>query len=140
MKEYKLTSIKKIDDAARWVIKEINEYTVILIDGEMGAGKTTLIKEIGKQLGVKDVINSPTFSIINEYKTNQAEIIYHFDCYRINSDREAIEIGIPDYLYSGKLCFIEWGENIKNLLPENQLMIKIIVNDKNVRSLQIYNS
>lgn len=137
MKQYLLNSIDSINSAAEWVIENIHTKKIIIVDGEMGAGKTTLIKAIGKLLGVEQVINSPTFSIVNEYETNTGEIIYHFDCYRIETIREALEIGIPEYLESGNRCFIEWAEHISSLLPDDVCKIKIFVDEKHQRKLII---
>ncbi|GHU87466.1 tRNA (adenosine(37)-N6)-threonylcarbamoyltransferase complex ATPase subunit type 1 TsaE [Bacteroidia bacterium] len=113
-----------IQKAAREFIAFIKDNTVFAFKGKMGAGKTTFIKAICEELGVIDVINSPTFAIINEYRSNTtAELIYHFDFYRINSIREAYNIGIDDYFESGALCFIEWPEKIEELLPENTVFV-----------------
>ena len=137
MKQYLLNSIDTINSAAEWVIENIHTKKIIIVDGEMGAGKTTLIKTIGKLLGVEQVINSPTFSIVNEYETNTGEIIYHFDCYRIETIREALEIGLPEYLESGNRCFIEWAEHISSLLPDDVCKIKIFVDVFHQRRLII---
>ena len=101
---------------------------VILVKGEMGAGKTTMIKALCKALNSPDVVSSPTFSLINEYRTANNDPLYHFDCYRIESEEEAYDFGAEEYLHSGHLCFIEWSENIASLLPEesNALMIEKI--------------
>jgi tRNA threonylcarbamoyladenosine biosynthesis protein TsaE len=93
--------------------------------GQMGAGKTTFIKAICSELGVSDIVQSPTFSIINEYKTKAGELVFHFDFYRIRSIIEVFDIGYEDYLYSGNYCFIEWPELVESLLPENTVRIYI---------------
>ncbi|MCL4147156.1 UNVERIFIED_CONTAM: hypothetical protein GTU68_060851 [Idotea baltica] len=103
----------------------------------MGVGKTTLIKEIVKQLNVDDVVSSPTFSLVNEYQSKHGEAIYHFDFYRINDEEEALDMGVEEYLYSNNWCLIEWPENIKNLLPLNASKISLSVNDDGSRSLAI---
>jgi tRNA threonylcarbamoyladenosine biosynthesis protein TsaE len=108
---------------------------VWLFLGDMGAGKTTLIKEIGKWLGVTDAMSSPTFSIVNEYWTKDKKQVYHFDFYRIKNEIEAVEIGIEDYFYSGNYCFIEWPEKIPNLLPDVHAIIKIETTDNHHRTL-----
>jgi tRNA threonylcarbamoyladenosine biosynthesis protein TsaE len=126
MRKIIINNIDNIRKCATEFITYIDDKTVFAFEGDMGAGKTTFIKAICEELGVKDVINSPTFSIINEYRNHiSGESIYHFDLYRINKINEAQEIGIEDYLHSGSLCFIEWPEKIKNLLPENTLYISI---------------
>jgi tRNA threonylcarbamoyladenosine biosynthesis protein TsaE len=102
----------------------------------MGVGKTTLIKELSKQLGVTDVINSPTFSLVNEYEIIKDKI-YHFDFYRIKSEEEALDIGIEDYFFSGHWNLIEWPENISNLLPPNSTKIEMNKNQNGTRTLNI---
>ncbi len=115
-----------IRNAAREFIALIEDNTVFAFNGKMGAGKTTFIKAICEELGVTDVINSPTFAIINEYRSDiTAELIYHFDFYRINNISEAYNIGTEDYFESGALCFIEWPEKIEELLPENTVFVTI---------------
>ncbi|UZR95654.1 tRNA (adenosine(37)-N6)-threonylcarbamoyltransferase complex ATPase subunit type 1 TsaE [Chondrinema litorale] len=103
------------------------ESKVWTFTGELGAGKTTLIKEICKKCHVTDAMSSPSFSIVNEYRTVSEESIYHLDLYRINSLEEAVNIGIEEYLYSGELCLIEWPEIIEDLLPEDTLELEITI-------------
>lgn len=105
--------------------------------GEMGAGKTTLIKEICRKLGVLDVMSSPTFSIVNEYLDDTGEPIYHFDFYRLKEENEALDIGIEDYFYSDHFCLIEWPEKIPNLIPEVHLKININLVDEKTRSINL---
>jgi tRNA threonylcarbamoyladenosine biosynthesis protein TsaE len=109
---------------------------ILLFYGEMGVGKTTLIKEIAKQLGVKGVINSPTFALVNEYEIKYDKI-YHFDFYRINKEEEAMDIGIEDYFFSDHWCFIEWPQNISSLLPTNSVKIELTKNKNESRTLNI---
>ena len=109
---------------------------ILLFYGEMGVGKTTLIKEIAKQLGVKGVINSPTFALVNEYEIKNDKI-YHFDFYRINKEEEAMDIGIEDYFFSDHWCFIEWPQNISSLLPTNSVKIELTKNKNESRTLNI---
>jgi tRNA threonylcarbamoyladenosine biosynthesis protein TsaE len=126
MRKIIINNIDNIRKCAAEFITYINNETVFAFEGDMGVGKTTFIKAICEELGVEDVINSPTFSIINEYKNPvSGKLIYHFDFYRINEKNEAKEIGVEDYLYSDALCFIEWPEIIKKLLPENTVYISI---------------
>ena len=130
---------ENIHVAAAHFISLINDNTVFAFKGNMGAGKTTFIKAVCEELGVEDVINSPTFSIINEYRSESTgELIYHFDFYRINKISEAYDMGIEDYFYSGALCFIEWPEKIQQLLPENTVFINIEENPDSSRSLTIH--
>ena len=110
---------------------------VILFNGDMGVGKTTLIKELVNQLGIEDIANSPTFSLVNEYQTNDGKKVYHFDFYRIESEEEAYDIGIEDYFYDDHWCFIEWGEKVKNLLPLEIVNINIVTITDNQRTIEI---
>jgi len=126
MKEIIIDKIENIREAAAQFISIMNDNTVFAFEGSMGAGKTTFIKAVCEELGIEDVINSPTFSIINEYRNGATnELIYHFDFYRINKISEAYDIGTEDYFYSGAMCFIEWPEKIQELLPENTVFINI---------------
>lgn len=122
-----IDKIENIHKAAAEFIVAMGNNTVFAFEGSMGAGKTTFIKAICEKLGVEDVINSPTFSIINEYRSGiTGELIYHFDFYRINKINEAEDIGTEDYFDSGSLCFIEWPEKIQELLPESTAFITIM--------------
>jgi len=126
MKTIIINNIDNIYQAADEFIAAMGDHTVFAFQGNMGAGKTTFIKAICEKLGIEDVINSPTFSIINEYRSNTTgELIYHFDFYRINKLSEVQDIGTEDYFDSGALCFIEWPENIQELLPEDTVFVTI---------------
>ena len=103
----------------------------------MGTGKTTLIKEIVKQLGVTDMASSPTFSLVNEYLSQKGETIYHFDFYRIEKEEEAYDIGIEEYFYENNWCLIEWPEKVENLLPLESVEIRLTMNSDNTRTIQI---
>lgn len=117
-----------LPEAAKSFIEAMDDRTVFAFRGEMGAGKTTFITEVCRQLGVEDMANSPSFSIINEYRSDStAELIYHFDFYRLDSEEEAIEIGTEDYFDSGALCFIEWPERVESLLPGDTVEVSITV-------------
>ncbi len=129
-------SINEIDKAARFVIKN-SRSRIVLLDGDMGSGKTTLIKAIVKQLGSDDEANSPTFAIVNEYRTPGFPI-YHFDLYRLKDFYEALDFGIEEYLSQpDAYVFIEWSDIIAEILPENSQKIRIIVKENNTRVLQI---
>ncbi len=128
--EYTLTDLP---DVANKIISNIKEK-IVLFEAEMGVGKTTLIKEICKHLGVQSVISSPTYSLVNEYECNDG-LIYHFDFYRINDEEEAYQIGFEEYLDSNEWIFIEWPENVAGLLPESSTRIKIKIVDGNKRIL-----
>ena len=126
MNTLKIESLETIRQTAHAFISQMDDRTVFAFHGNMGAGKTTFIKAICEELGVEDVINSPTFAIINEYRSDTTgELIYHFDFYRINKLSEAEDIGTEDYFYSGALCFIEWPELIEELLPEEAVKVTI---------------
>jgi tRNA threonylcarbamoyladenosine biosynthesis protein TsaE len=109
----------------------------LLFYGSMGVGKTTLIKEIAKQLEIEDVVCSPTFSIVNEYHSAQGDKLYHFDFYRIENEEEAMDIGLEDYLYNDDWCLIEWPEKVKNLLPLNAVEIYLTKNEDESRNIVI---
>lgn len=117
-------SLEEINEVAQKIFSE-QPKKVILFNGEMGVGKTTLIKELSKNLGVTDATSSPTFSLVNEYQANDNQLVYHFDVYRLKSENEALDMGIDEYLYSGNWCFIEWAENIPNLIPDEHSVIEI---------------
>jgi tRNA threonylcarbamoyladenosine biosynthesis protein TsaE len=124
-KEIKCKDLSELPEVAAALIEFAEDFKVWIFEGEMGAGKTTLIKEICRLLKVKNNVTSPTFSIVNEYLTEKGEILYHFDFYRIKAESEAMDIGVEEYFYSGNLCFIEWASLIPNLLPPQYLKINI---------------
>lgn len=120
---------------AQDVAGAIKDNKVVLFYGEMGAGKTTLIKEICKQLGVTDSMSSPTFALVNEYQTKDNGTVYHFDLYRIKNTEECLDIGMEEYVYSGNYCFIEWPETAVPLLPPNYCSLHIKTEKDNTRSI-----
>ena len=124
--EIKIQSLEHIHEAAREFIAAMGDNTVFALYGKMGAGKTTFIKALCQELGVEDVVTSPTFAVINEYRSDIAgELIYHFDFYRIKKLEEVYDMGYEDYFYSGALCFIEWPELVEELLPGNTIKVTI---------------
>ena len=124
--EIKINSLNSIHEAAKQFIAAMGDNTVFAFYGKMGAGKTTFIKAVCEELGVTDVINSPTFAIVNEYRSDETgELIYHFDFYRIKKLSEVYDMGYEDYFYGGNLCFLEWPELIESLLPEDVTKVHI---------------
>mgnify|MGYP003605082662 FL=1 len=129
-------SIDQLEEVAQKIIAN-NPKKVILFHGEMGVGKTTLIKQLCRNLGVTDATSSPTFSLVNEYEADNNQLVYHFDFYRLNKETEALDMGIDDYLYSGNWCFIEWAEKIPNLIPNTHSVITISLLPDGKRSLTL---
>jgi tRNA threonylcarbamoyladenosine biosynthesis protein TsaE len=129
-------SLDQIQEVAEQIIVQ-NPKKIILFNGEMGVGKTTLIKQLCKSLGVEDATSSPTFSLVNEYYTSNNQIVYHFDFYRLNKETEALDMGVDDYLYSGNWCFIEWSEKIANLIPEEHSTVTIELLADGQRNLEL---
>ena len=147
--EIKIQELGKIREAARQFVSQIGQHTVFAFYGKMGAGKTTFIKAICEELGVEDVITSPTFAIVNEYEVDSSSItrhpspityppasIFHFDFYRIKRLEEVYDMGYEDYFYGSSLCLIEWPELIEELLPDDSLRVTIRVNEDNTRSVE----
>ena len=138
--EIKIQSLEHIHEAAREFIAAMGDNTVLALYGKMGAGKTTFIKALCQELGVEDVVTSPTFAVINEYRSDIAgELIYHFDFYRIKKLEEVYDMGYEDYFYSGALCFIEWPELVEELLPGNTIKVTIEELEDGSRKLTMEN-
>lgn len=135
--EITINKLENIREAARQFIDTIGDHTVFALYGKMGAGKTTFIKAVCEELGVEDVITSPTFAIVNEYtiSNHKAQSIYHFDFYRIKKLEEVYDMGFEDYFYSGSLCFIEWPELIEEVLPEDAVRVTITENPDGSRTI-----
>ena len=133
-----IKDLDHIEEAAREFIAQMGDDTVFAFYGKMGAGKTTFIKALCKLLGVEDEVNSPTFAIINEYRSQTtAELIYHFDFYRIKKLEEVYDLGYEDYFYSGALCFIEWPELVEELLPLDAKKVTITENSDGSRMITL---
>lgn len=132
----KIESLATIDRTAREFIASVGNSRLLAFYGEMGAGKTTFTAALCRELGVADNVCSPTFTIVNEYASRGAGTVYHFDFYRIRKLSEALDIGVEDYFYSGRLCIMEWPENIEELLPEETLKIRISVEDDGSRKIE----
>ena len=132
-----VNELADLDAAAKKVVEAIGNRKVIALYGQMGAGKTTLIKHICKALDVRDVVNSPSFSLVNEYQRPNGEPIYHFDFYRINKIEEAFDFGYEEYFFSNNLCLIEWPEVIEDLIPDDAVKLTIQVLGDGRREIQI---
>jgi tRNA threonylcarbamoyladenosine biosynthesis protein TsaE len=131
-----VSSLEGLELAANSLIKFAKGDKIWVMDGEMGAGKTTFVKAICEQLGVGDNVNSPTFSIVNEYRDESEGVYYHFDFYRIKNEEEAMDIGVDEYFYSGNHCFIEWASLIPSLLPDTYLKIEMQILDRERRLIK----
>lgn len=134
-----IPTLEALPEAAEKFVALMGDETVYAFKGEMGAGKTTFIRQLCRALGVEeDLANSPSFSIINEYRSDTtAELMYHFDLYRLETVEEALEIGVEDYFDSGALCFLEWPERIEPLLPDDTVVVDLKVNDDESRTLTV---
>lgn len=132
-----INSLDEIQQAAKQFIAQMGDRTVYAFYGKMGAGKTTFIKALCEELGVEDVINSPTFAIVNEYRSRTAELIYHFDFYRIKKLEEVYDMGFEDYFYCGALCFIEWPQLIEELLPSDTVRVEITEEENGKRVVNV---
>ncbi|MGR6087160.1 MAG: tRNA (adenosine(37)-N6)-threonylcarbamoyltransferase complex ATPase subunit type 1 TsaE [Arcticibacter sp.] len=130
LKTYHCHSLADLPDVASDLIAQLPDQRVFLLFGEMGVGKTTLIKSLCSALGVADTVNSPTFTLVNEYLDVHGDPVYHFDLYRLEKESEALDFGMEDYLCSGHYCFIEWPEKAARLMPEDAARIKITVNNQ----------
>ena len=139
MKTITISTLEDLPRAAREFVEAMDDSTVFAFYGDMGAGKTTFINALCRELGVsEDVATSPSFSIVNEYRSDTtAELIYHFDLYRLENLDEALDMGIEDYFDSGVLCLLEWPERIEELLPDDDIRVKLFVNNDDTRTLQL---
>lgn len=129
--------LTELNLAAQKLIEAAGEEKIWIFQGEMGAGKTTLIKEIARSYGIIDQVSSPTFSIVNEYDNKAMETFYHFDFYRLDDPTEALDIGIEEYFYSGNYCWLEWAEKIASFVPDKFLLIRIQNETQSTRTLTI---
>ena len=139
MKTIAIESLESIDAAAKEFAVALGENRIVAFYGSMGAGKTTFISALCRYFGVEDDVCSPTFTIVNEYRAADGDSIFHFDFYRIDSLKEAVDIGFEEYLYSGSLCLIEWPEKVEQLLPEETLNVKITATGDDSRIIEIDN-
>jgi tRNA threonylcarbamoyladenosine biosynthesis protein TsaE len=139
MKTIAIDSLESIDAAAGEFAAALGENRIVAFYGSMGAGKTTFISALCRYFGVEDDVCSPTFTIVNEYRAADGDSIFHFDFYRIESLKEAVDIGFEEYLYSGSLCLIEWPEKVEPLLPEQTLNVRITAVSDDSRMIEIEN-
>ena len=137
MKTIHITSQEELPQAARAVVGLLGRRTVVALHGGMGAGKTTLVREIAAQLGSADTVTSPTFAIVNQYKGEANRRICHFDFYRIEDPREAFDLGYEEYFYSGDICLVEWPEKIEALLPDDTIRVRITADGPTARTFEI---
>lgn len=139
MQTITIDSQSELRNVADAIIQNLDGRSIVAFYGQMGAGKTTLIREIVALLGSEDVVTSPTFALVNQYSTADGDAVYHFDFYRINKLEEAFDLGYEEYFYSGDLCLIEWSEKIGELLPEDVMTVTIHVNSESSRTFEIDN-
>ena len=130
-------TLEEIHKAAQQLLSGVGIHKVFAFDGEMGAGKTTFIHALCKELEVIDTVSSPTFSIINQYKTKSGKTIYHMDLYRLKDEEEAVNAGIEDCLFSNNICLVEWPDKVPGIFPHDTLRITITILDSNRRKMQI---
>lgn len=136
MKRIEIDSLSELKNVAQQVVESLEGRTVVLLRGEMGAGKTTLISRIAAYLGAEDTVTSPTFALVNQYEGSECRI-YHFDFYRIEEIEEVFDLGYEEYFYSGDLCFVEWPEKIEPLLPDDAMTVRITVGEDEHRIFEI---
>jgi len=136
MRSITISSLQELDTAAARFLEEAGERAVIAFSGEMGAGKTTFIQALCRRLGVSVEVNSPTFSLVNEYFTPEGNSIFHFDLYRIETQDELFDMGYEEYFFSGSLCLIEWPEKAQNLIPVDALWVHIVIGENDARLIQ----
>ncbi len=137
LKTWDHVSLSDLPRLAGELISAAGDHTIWVFKGEMGAGKTTLIKAIGEALGFVDQVQSPTFGLVNEYQDSNGVSYYHFDFYRIEDEEEAEDIGVSEYFYSGHLCFIEWASRIPNLIPDHYLLVEIALSASDKRQITV---
>lgn len=132
-----IPSVDKIQEAARLFVSQMGDAKVFALYGQMGAGKTTFVKAVCRELGVEDVVTSPTFALVNEYTAGDGSPVFHFDFYRVKSLEEVYDMGFEDYLYGGALCLVEWPELVEELLPRDAVAVTIRTNADGSRSIAV---
>ncbi len=137
MKQLHIESEEQLHEVAEELLASLDGRTVVALRGEMGAGKTTLVRAVAEELGALDQVTSPTFALVNQYEGGAGERIFHFDFYRIEDEREAFDLGYEEYFYSGDLCFVEWPEKIEALMPDSVMEVTITVLGPTERRFEI---
>ena len=137
MKKIHINSEEQLTEVAEALLDALDGRTVVALRGEMGAGKTTLVRALAEHLGVEDQVTSPTFALVNQYEGANGERLFHFDFYRIDDEREAFDWGYEEYFYSGDLCLVEWPEKIERLMPEEVVEVRITVESPTERTFEI---
>lgn len=137
MQQFSGVTLQQLSGMGRELLDHYPDQRIWLFHGDMGAGKTSFIKEICRQLGVNENMSSPTFTLVNEYLDKIGTKVFHFDFYRLKNELEAMEIGVEEYFYSGNYCFIEWPEKVRSLLPANHININITVEDPDHRTIEV---
>ena len=137
MESLTLKSLSDLNIVADKFLRLLRDKKVFAFFGSMGVGKTTFIKALCNELGVVEIVTSPTFALINEYQTSKGDTIYHFDFYRINKIEEVFDFGYEEYFFSGNYCFIEWPDKVAEILPENVVYIQMLENDDGTRTINI---
>lgn len=137
MKQLHIESEEQLHEVAEELLASLDGRTVVALRGEMGAGKTTLVRAVAEELGALDHVTSPTFALVNQYEGGAGERIFHFDFYRIEDEREAFDLGYEEYFYSGDLCFVEWPEKIEALMPDSVMEVTITVLGPTERRFEI---
>ncbi len=137
MKKIHIDSEDRLDEVAEALLDSLEGRTVVALRGEMGAGKTTLVRALAEHLGVEDQVTSPTFALVNQYEGANGERLFHFDFYRIDDEREAFDLGYEEYFYSGDLCLVEWPEKIERLMPDDLVEVRITVDSPTERTFEI---
>ena len=138
MKKIHINSEEQLAEVAEALLDALDGRTVVALRGEMGAGKTTLVRALAEHLGVEDQVTSPTFALVNQYEGANGERLFHFDFYRIDDEREAFDLGYEEYFYSGDLCLVEWPEKIERLMPDEVMEVRITVESPTERTFEIY--
>ena len=137
MKKIHINSEEQLAEVAEALLDALEGRTVVALRGEMGAGKTTLVRALAEHLGVEDQVTSPTFALVNQYEGANGERLFHFDFYRIDDEREAFDLGYEEYFYSGDLCLVEWPEKIERLMPDEVVEVRITVESPTERTFEI---